>query len=59
MQVMGQFKTVTAKNVPLRIYVISNDTDSLLSKKLVTRLDYIRVTCNKSAVSLLESGEWR
>ena len=30
MQVMGQFETVMAKSIPLRIYAISNDTDSLL-----------------------------
>ena len=32
MQVMGQFETVMAKNIPLRICAISNDTDSLLSR---------------------------
>ena len=32
MQVIGQFEIVTVKNVPLKIYVISNDTDILLNR---------------------------
>ena len=42
MKVLGQFETVTTKNIPLKIFVIDSEADSLLSRETASAMNLVK-----------------
>ena len=42
MKVLGQFETATTKNIPLKIFVIDSETDSLISRETASAMNLVK-----------------